>query len=234
MAGEGKRFLNENILTPKPFLQLKDSLIFIEVLNKFKNFDQIIVITQSKYKKFISNIDHFRNTNINFIFLNSPTLGQADTVLAAEKLLLFDDNIVIAPCDGIINESISDLNLFNSDMDVWCFTGDETFKSHHQMYSWVSFNESNDLINFSAKKSISKDPYNDWALSGYFSFKSAGYLIDMIYELKKLKILLKNEYYIDSIIQLSQNNKDSVKVIKIRNFLCLGTPQQYWKYLENN
>ena len=35
MAGEGKRFIDENINTPKPFLKTKKSLLYLEILNSF-------------------------------------------------------------------------------------------------------------------------------------------------------------------------------------------------------
>lgn len=231
MAGEGKRFIDENINTPKPFLKTKKSLLYLEILNSFIFFDKIIIISQEKHKEILLQNENNHKFNLDYIFLKIPSLGQADTLLKSEKLLKDDDKIVVAPCDLIIHDDLIYENIFKKEMSVWCFNKDPHLEENPHMYSWVLVNDKNMMVKFSPKKKITHKIYECWALSGYFSFNTAKYMLEQIKKLKLNNIKINNEFYVDSILDLALKNKDQVYIHKLREFKCLGTPNQYRNYL---
>jgi NDP-sugar pyrophosphorylase family protein len=89
-------------------------------------------------------------------------------------------------------------------------------------------------INLKDKKVIKKDtPPNflDWELiTGNFTFSNRAIALSLINELVDRNIRVNDEFYLDSLIEIAFERELNIETIAIRNFLAVGTPEEYLTY----
>ena len=98
---------------------------------------------------------------------------------------------------------MTNIDLFKKDFSVWCFNNDVHLNENPEMYSWVLSDKDNEIKKFSPKKNIIHHKYESWALSGYFSFYSANFMIKNLKKIISNNVMINNEFYIDSVIELA-------------------------------
>ena len=99
------------------------------------------------------------------------------------------------------------------------------------MYGWVKVNESGAATVISCKVPISHNPMHDHAVVGTFSFRKAGYFLDCADKMIEKNRRIKNEFYLDVVIDECIFNGYSVKPFEIKDYICWGTPSDVKNYL---
>ena len=185
MAGMGQRFLNEGYNIPKPLIEIDGLPMVVRAWKSLPPADKNILICQSRHikeypiKKILKN--HIPNLTI--IEINGLTEGQAITCLAAENHIPKNSILTIGASDNDMtyDHSKIDSMINNSSIDgwIWTFRKNPTVLKDPYMYGWVLKNSINkNAIGISCKKPISKNPINDHAVIGAFTFKKSQYFFE--------------------------------------------------------
>lgn len=234
IGGLGERFKSAGYLHPKPLVNaLGDSIInlLLKKLN-ISQEDKVFIFYNSELDEFnFKDIVTFKNKNLNiyFIRIDFKTRGAAETILSGINQIpkdLFDDNLTLClDCDTFYEEDIlAECKKINSNLIFF-------FKDYKDkpIYSYIKI-KNNQVIEIKEKIKIS-----DNANVGAYCFKKLSLL-------KKFAELLINEpldnkvkeYYISSIYNLMLKNNIKICAKEIKEFNCLGTPEQLEVYCLKN
>ena len=199
MAGNGQRFLDEGLITPKPLIEINGLPMVIRAASCLPEADLWIFICRENHIK-SHNIDiiikkHFPKSII--LSANKPTDGQASTCLLASDHLRPDDILTIGSCD---NGMEYEYNLFNvllteNDALIWTFRNNSVVLKNPKMYGWVSLYGEGSVSGVSCKQPISKNPLYDHAIIGAFTFKAARIFIESAQRTIKKNRRINNEQY---------------------------------------
>ncbi|MAJ65685.1 MAG: nucleotidyltransferase [Candidatus Pelagibacter sp.] len=228
MAGEGKRFLDEGYIVPKPLIKINGIPMFVHAAKALPKADLYIFICLKKHvKQFkINKVIKSFFSKSKIIILDKVTNGQAVTCLSAEKYLKKDDILTIGACDnGMYYDQKKINNKINkSDLVIWTFKNNKIVSKNPAMYGYVKTNKPDNVIFVSCKKTISKVPGNDHTIIGAFSFKKAETFLKYSKDLIKQKKTINKEFYLDSVAKLCVSSKLTVKVNLVNKYIGWGTP----------
>jgi len=233
MAGEGSRFKQVGIDTPKPLIKANGVPFFVRALSSIKDsFDDLKVtcIIQSKH-----DTDHCLSNGIksefpfaNIVVLPKLTNGAVETCLAAKPFMCKDDAILIMDCDleWKSNKYILAIkSLLRSDSST---IGGLllSFDSDKPRYSYAKADKDNVVIETAEKSVISNN-----ALVGAYYFNTVDDFI-----LSSDKLVTKNklsdikEYYISLLYNYLIQNGRTVILYKVDTLHSFGTPEELSEY----
>lgn len=234
-AGEGSRHKKLGYRKPKPLIPLSGKTMFENSLFRLPNKNKNLFIFRKKT---------FDKYNIKKIFLNNKyldkyftikkkTKGMAETILLSKNLIPLDKPVLVSSCDisFVINYS-KFYNLLQKEPDGIIFTwrkypfANESPNSH----AYVKTNRGRVTL-ISEKKTISKNPNEDFAVTGVFYFKNSKLLINCIEHMIKNKITVNNEYYVAT--SMDKMLKDNLKIynFEVDQFISWSLPEHLQKYL---
>lgn len=234
LAGLGQRFIDEGITTPKYLLRInKQGQSLIEKSIESFNFDKKTLVLfvcnkkDSLYKKNLLLILSKTKISFKLIYIDD-TNGQAVTAYFACKYILNNFNglinkpIAFFNGDSILNSRnfaslISSMNKSMGLIDV--------FESKKNIYSYIKINN-NYVEDIIEKKVISNK-----ATSGLYLFSSPSFYIN---QFKEKHNESSSEIYISEIYKLILDKGYKVKFYEhqsIEDTIILGTPDEYFKYL---
>ncbi len=233
MAGFGKRFVNTGFNTPKPFLKVRNSPLFINAITCLPKAKQDFISTRKALIPELENYIKSNSISANLIDIGGPTDGQAITVLNSLSELP-DLPINITACDHFLKYKIEEYEKLMSnnqiDIVVWGFTNHQPAIRNPNMYGWIESDNQNNIKNISVKKPISED-LKENIVTGTFTFKSKEILEKAINFQIQSKDIINNEYYLDSTINSAIKLGYKVKLFQVDYFICLGTPEEYNTFL---
>lgn len=225
IGGIGERFNKDGYFYPKPLinflgkplifwsidnLNLKDNseihIPYNHVLDKF-NFCDIVKKQYPKLKIHFYRIDFLTRgaSETVYIALNNFTSEQ----LQKKTLILDSDNIYL-----------DDVILDFSKTDHSCIFYFEDY-NEKPIYSYIKINDNNFVTAIEEKQKISNH-----ANCGVYGFSSGIILKDSIEAIINGNLKSNNEFYISNVYKyILDNKKDHVIGNKIKNFVCLGTPE---------
>ena len=218
--GLGKRFSQEGYDLPKPLINVGGLPMIVRVLNSFNFKDDEVYIS---YHRTLRNFNfeqiikrHFPNLNVNFYCIEADTNGAANTLEQSLNYFgLFGQNILVADCDVIYEESVLDkfTNLKNSAI------GSSKDYGKNPLYSYVKIKD--DLItDIKEKQKISDD-----ICCGLYYFSSEdSKKIKQIVEI--LNSSAKSEVYTSEVFDFLLKSKNKIQPIYFKSFQCVGTPIQ--------
>ena len=240
MAGEGKRFQDENFADPKPLIQIDGTEMFVKATNCLPQTENHVFITKQDFddKYSIQKIINEKFEKPASVLINQTTEGQVSTCLLSEDKIDQNGSLLIGPCDSevIWNEKDFSHLLTNENYDaiIWTFRNNATVSRNPNMYGWVGTKNNHTADFISCKKSISKNPVSDHAIVGIFWFKSANTFFSYGKELIEKDIRINNEFYVDEVMNLLINDRLKVGIFEVEKYICWGTPDDlrtynYWK-----
>ena len=237
-AGLGKRFIEEGYKTSKPLINLSNQPMLVQALKylpdfKFKNI--VLRRDMDKVLELIKKIK-IKDPKVKFSILQNKTNGQLISCLQAVNDIDLKLPLTIASCDnGILydHNKISRLIKDKSiDVIVWGSEGYPGALYNPEMYSWID--HKNNRINSISEKKVFKNKFKDPLVIGTFSFSSGDLFVDLANALIKDKIMINNEFYVDSCINYAIKKGFKVIYFNVDYFLCWGTPNDlkiynYWQ-----
>lgn len=233
MAGEGSRFKQVGIDTPKPLIKANGVPFFVRALSSIKDsFDDLKVtcIIQSKHdvNNELSNSIKHEIPFANIVVLPKLTNGAVETCLAAKPFMCKDDAILIMDCDleWKSNKYILAIKgLLRSDSST---IGGLllSFDSDKQRYSYAKADKDNVVIETAEKSVISNN-----ALVGAYYFNTVDDFI-----LSSDKLITRNklsdikEYYISLLYNYLIQSGRVVMLYKVDTLHSFGTPEELSEY----
>ena len=235
LAGKSQRFFDEGFTKPKYYLPMADSKTMIEhSIDSLNISGNLILILQREHcKKY--QIDTFlkeKYPNAKVCFLDSYTEGAAESVYLATKDLIDNDTpLVISNCDQTLEWDSSDFvkKTLEDSVDGCVLT----YSSDLQKNSYAMTEEgSTKIVRLAEKEVISHD-----SLVGVHSWKKGSDFCRSAENMFANNIRANNEYYISiSYNSLILQNK-SIHTVPLKEdlgekYYSVGTPEQYYSYLE--
>ncbi len=235
MAGKGKRFLDKKYKTYKTLLKVDNfNTVYDKLVSNFndKNLKIILILNKEISKKFRK---RFHKKNLKIITINKHENGPTYSVFKAWKkineIIKDDEKIFISYSDINWNWNFKKVINFLRNKEICVFT-------HTDFHPHLETNEKSDfckikndkIYKMSKKKPFLKDYKKDYLAIGCYFFKNKNY-IDNYFSRKK-KFHEKTEYYLLSLINYLIKKKINVYNFNIKNFVHLGTPEQYEDFIK--
>ena len=233
MAGEGSRFKQVGIDTPKPLIKANGIPFFVRALSSIKdsfNDLKVTCIIQSKHdvNNELSNSIKHEIPFANIVVLPKLTNGAVETCLAAKPFMCKDDAILIMDCDleWKSNKYILAIkSLLRSDSST---IGGLllSFDSDKPRYSYAKADKDNVVIETAEKSVISNN-----ALVGAYYFNTVDDFI-----LSSDKLITRNklsdikEYYISLLYNYLIQSGRIVMLYKVDTLHSFGTPEELNEY----
>ena len=214
-AGESRRFLKENIKTPK-FL-CKVGVEKKNMINLVKDY----LPTNKKIRLItLKNNQNFLKENFRVHSLNNKTKGQADTVMNILGNISEKKSIFVNSCDTFSLFDIQLYKILKKKSDILVFTS-ENFETDNltREGSWIrSKNHKVENIYVKSPKIIKAE-----RVTGNFYFKNKGIFIKC-YK-KTIKNKIKKEIFIDDLIKAAIKMNLKVYCITDKVYVNMGTPK---------
>ena len=233
-AGEGSRHKKLGYNKPKPIIPISGKTMFENSIDRLPNKNEnFFIFRKNTFNKFkIKNI-FLKNKDLkNYFLINKKTKGMAETILLSKNKLPLNKPTIVSSCDisFIINYK-KFYKLLNKNPDGIIFTwrnypfADESPNSH----AYVKVK--NGIVTaISEKKTISKNPNSDFAVTGIFYFKNVELLINCIKHMMKNKITVNNEYYVATSMDKMLKDKQKIFNFEVDQFISWSLPEHLKKY----
>lgn len=233
MAGEGSRFKEAGIDTPKPLIKFKDICLFQHSLSIL---DGINIATRT----FIVRKEHVEKYNIDkeilkiypdaiILKIDKTTRGAAETVMIAVRALInlmlidFNDSLVVMDCDVKVESEDWRNIIQNPKADGILLT----FNSTDDRYSYAAVKHGR--VTYTAEK----NPISNHAITSPYFFKRVSDFFDMFIEMEKFfssDTQTYKEMYMSVIYNfLCVNKNKKVITVDVDKIISLGTPEELEK-----
>jgi dTDP-glucose pyrophosphorylase len=230
LAGSGNRFVERNILTPKPLIDVNGKPMIQKAVESLKIAGHYIFVIQGEHN--VDNVLYNKLKEIeptcDIIELDDVTDGSTQTCLAAKDIIDNDSPLVIVNCDQIFDwDSKRFLNYVNNtDMDGCVLT----YYSSDSKNSFVKLDDKGNATLLAEKMVISNK-----ALTGLHYWKKGNDFVWSAEQLIQKDIRMKNEYYISITYNLLIEQGKIIKSFDLEegeHYHCVGTPTDLYKYLD--
>jgi dTDP-glucose pyrophosphorylase len=228
MAGAGGRFKKAGYEKPKMLLEAHSktllewsvdslpleictNLVFIGLKEHREKYNLGSFIKE-KYNKY----------NLNFLWLDNITRGQAETVYKAKDLIDLDTDLVVFNIDTFFISDTLKKNLLKNNIDGVL----GAFESKEDRFSYAKLDEKGYV-----KETAEKIVISNYALTGLYHFKYPRDFFNICQKHIENNILYKNEFYIAPMYNelIKQGKKFIIDIAK--EHWILGTPNEYKVFL---
>jgi hypothetical protein len=239
MAGRGSRFFEQKYRVPKPFVPVRGRPMFLTAAASFPPADHLIFLIRAEHLARYPIAETIARTypRHNLIPVSTLTEGQACTCLLAEELLPPQASLFIASCDY---EMIYDRQRYESlhsdpeiDVIIWTFTIGAIKKANPNAFAYCR-TEGDRVLEVVEKRTISDDPYNDPAVVGSFTYRTADLFIRGARQMIAKNIRVNGEFYVGTSINQLIEAGYRVVTFPIDKFISFGNPTElrhfeYWE-----
>lgn len=228
MAGEGSRFLDKGIKTPKPLIKLEGKYLFERALSSLNEINAnkvfTFIIRQNHIDEFNIDIiikEIYPNANISIV--QKTTRGAVETCLLAKEFLKLNEGVIIIDCDlqfyseEYNNFIYSDLNNENNNIGGSLVS----FQSTKPIYSYAATNEDGFVVKTAEKEVISNN-----ALIGSYYFSNSKFFITTAIKLLNESNQNHPEFYVSLLYNYLLKDGYDVKLTKATMYYSYGTPDE--------
>lgn len=236
MAGLGARFVEAGYDIPKPLLPVSGKPMVVRAVESVPGVTRAIFLCLAEHLRDFpvqSQLEeHFPGCVI--VPVEGLTEGQACTVRLAAPHLDPDRPVTVAACD---NTHVYDPAAFEKlagddaiDGIIWTYRGDPQVLIHPQAHGWVRVESGIEVASVSPKVAISACGLADHVVSGWFTFRSAGMMIEGIDRLVASGARVNGEFYMDSVPNFLLRSGRRIVVFETDKYIGWGTPGHYRSY----
>jgi choline kinase len=230
-AGLGKRFAEDGYSRPKPLVNVLGEALIARVIESLKveKSDKIFIVYTQRLEKY-----HFKNVlkkrfyglDLNFILLKYDTRGPAETILCGlNKIGSLDEMTLVVDCDTFYTDDIVRMARETSENCIFYFED----KSKEAMFSYIKIDPRNRVFEIKEKIKVSHH-----ACTGAYAFRNGKLLKEYCEQILNAEDKSNGEYYVSNVYARMIVNHEVVLAFPIKNFVCLGTPEQLKTYCSNN
>lgn len=230
IAGKSSFFDDKNSPFSKPLIEIKGKSMIEHVIKNLSSIkgdlDFIFVVNSEDCKKFhLHNILRLLSKDCEVIKINGETKGALCSVLLGIEHIGLDEELIICNGDQIIdcdfNKALNHFRTNNYD------AGLVTFNSVHPRWSYVRFDDKNDVVETAEKRPISKH-----AIAGFYYFKNGKDFLDGAMESIKKDSNVNGLYYIAPVMNqmILKNKRISTFEIEANNYHSFYSPRKIREY----
>ena len=237
MAGEGNRFKEVGIDTPKPLIEYNGKPLFVNSMSTLDNikYDSVTFVVRHEHIEKYHIDDEIKKyyPNAIIIAIADTTRGAAETAFIAVRTLIlnevadFTDRMLVMDCDVIVHSErwASIIQKPHSDGVLL------SFKSDSDKYSYAKVDDSSVVI-----ETAEKNPISDHALTSPYFIKKIEYFVDAFHEMEMYKPVDGEPTYKEMYMSILYNFMiaDGKKIILVDadKIISLGTPEELEKAKE--
>ena len=232
MAGEGSRFRDTGITTPKPMIQVLGEPMYAKAMMGLPlNLARKIVFICLKdhldnHKLREDIVNRYGHYDIDIVSLERTTEGQAQTVLAAKHLMKKDEPVVIFNSDTTFTSPANSL-LENPPYSFDGLLG--VFEAEGDRWSFARIDSAGRVIETAEKKRIS-----NLATTGLYVFSRSQDFVRYAEEAIASGDRERGEYYIAPLFNRMIEEGKRVVVERANRVGVMGTPEDLQMYLDQN
>lgn len=230
MAGEGRRFSDAGINTPKPLIEYKRKPLFVnaaETLNGIDIASWTFIVRQEHIDNFhIDDVIYKYYENANVVSVEKTTRGAADTanlgivyLLTSGKATL-DDSIVIMDCDVVVDAE-QWKNVINTTDDAGVLL---SFKSTDPRFSYIASK------NYKVLSTAEKIVISDNAITSPYFINKIKYFTDAFRDMSNRHTanneLTYKEMYMSILYNFIIAQEHKVTYVTADKVTSLGTPEE--------
>ncbi|MCZ6671466.1 MAG: hypothetical protein O7C75_00865 [Verrucomicrobia bacterium] len=224
MAGHGRRFIEAGYQTPKFLLQAhgKSCLEWSVDSLPLAKGDQLVFIGLKEHdvtfrlENWLR--ERYSEQRLDFIWLESVTRGQAETVLKARHVLDPEDCMAIFNIDTVFTSGQLRKKMLNEDWDGVL----GSFRANENRFSFAKIDASGVILEVREKAIISTH-----ALTGFYSFRRAKYFFDMAAWAIKNEKREAGEFYVAPMYNSLIEKGRKFTIHPVDSYHILGTPEEY-------
>lgn len=242
MAGKGSRFESAGYSTYKPFIKFNEKSMLDRVIEPFKEFQEIFIITT---KKIFDKNDFFikkLQSNIKFILIKAHKLGPAYSIFLAINELPKNKSIFISYCDVWWHSNqINFDNIALHEAAIFTHKGfhPHLIKDNFSAFCKSSTNDSTKLAQIKEKGSFTNNWMNESLSIGVFFVREPEIFYDSICKFINNNKKIAGEFYPSVIFNDLINYGLNVQLIEVDTFAHVGLPShlkdlEFWSNIINN
>jgi NDP-sugar pyrophosphorylase family protein len=229
MAGEGRRFQECGYALPKPLIPVAGVPMVVRAVQDLPAAERVIFLARTEHLEKFPLVEELRRhvPQCEVVAVRELTAGQACTVRLAAERLDRDAPVIVAACD---NTHLYDRDsLLAAMVDpaieclIWTYRNDTRVLANPAHHGWVEV-DGRRVVGVSCKVPISASPLGDHAITGCFSFKNAGRMIDYIDRMVAQNVRIRNEFYLDTLPNLMVADGLRAEVFEVEKYIGWGTP----------
>jgi NDP-sugar pyrophosphorylase family protein len=228
MAGEGSRFKDIGIQTPKPLIEVNGKTLAEHSIETLGVSGRFIFITKeyldSKYNDRLSKIFNRLAPNHIEIRTNKPQFGTSYSALLAKEYIDNDDELILTNCDQHLVWDPKDFLKESRKDGVDGSILVHNSSSHKHSYAVV---KDGFVTHLAEKNPISRNALvglHYWKYGKDFVSSAERLVADCAHNQKESYVSLTYNYLIED------NKKISVYKIRKDQYICLGTPADLEEY----
>lgn len=236
-AGQSKRFYAEGLTKHKAFLHLENDRPIIEkIISSFSQeiFIPHLIFTAKQTEQYSGEIKKLKEkfSSLNIHSIEEHNLGPTYSVMQID--LPKNEPILVHYCDFLTSFIHDELiNYLNKGMIVApYFSGFHPASLGTTNFAYMIVDSIEEMINLREKKPFTNNRIDEPASTGIYAFPKFEIFSVLSQNLFKnqAKWDLK-EAYTSLLLNEAVDIGLKVKCIKVKNFICLGTPRDYKEYL---
>ncbi len=244
MAGEGRRFQEAGYDLPKPLIPVAGLPMVVRAVRDLPQAERVVFVVRAGHVRDYQIDRQLRNHVLQsrIVTVEGLTEGQACTVRLAGEALQPDWPVIVAACDNTHLYDRAKLERLMSDPAVeclvWTYRGDTRVLADPQQHGWVRA-DGDRVLEVSCKTPISAAPLCDHVVSGFFSFQSAGRMLEAIDAMIAAGVRVKGEFYMDTVPNQLIAEGAEVRAFEVDKYIGWGTPadlhdfQRWERYFAN-
>lgn len=234
-AGSGERFTKSGYTENKAFLKLNKSFVIMEAITAlgFRSIHKRILVQETNQID-VEATTLLEQENINIGKVKNLTRGQAESALLALESNL-QGPCVIGTCDSLVYPSVGeDISKFSGNViGVWIAEPNFYAKTYPDQFGWVNIDSNMNIIKSWVKQEPPKS-IKTYLITGTFIFGENINSVQLLKDFLRSDLKVKNEFYLDSLIEFALKEKWKVLALSTEWFINLGEPDEYetYKYWE--
>lgn len=227
-AGEGRRFLEAGIKTPKPLVKVRGKSLLNHAYESLGIPGEYIFVCQKVHEKDfkISNEIMSFSSDCKIHFVETLTAGPAESAISCKSKLKHEEPLIIINCDQRMSwDPLKFLDFVKKNDLDGCVP---TIETSGKNYSFVLSNEEGWAIRIAEKDPISKD-----GLIGLHYYKKAKFFIEAAEEMIRENKRQVGEFYISGTYNTMIEKGLRVKKYPLNQVefqIVLGTPEEVLQY----
>ncbi|CAN1486490.1 RfbA dTDP-glucose pyrophosphorylase [Microbacteriaceae bacterium] len=233
MAGEGRRFLNAGVQTPKPLIDVGGIRMFELVIANLISAEvsQIVLIVRAEFEleSIALQMEQKLGVPIKLVSVEQTTLGPAKSVALTEDLLQANAPVVVANSDQYVR---FDPKYFYETLvkGISCSGVILTMEDDDPQWSYADLTADNDVIRVVEKQVVS--PY---ATVGIYGFRRASEMFRAFEEMERMGDKVGGEFYVGPAYNYLSKLEGPVKSMNLGPVGLimhgLGTPDDLKRFL---